>query len=153
MSDEEEKRKVVIFDVPGAYLHAKMPEDKQTLMVLRGDFADIMCQVNPEYKGYVKGEGKSKVLYLHLLRALYGCIETALLLYNLYVDTLKDIGFVLNPYDRCVANKNINGKRCIICWYVVDNKVSHEDEEIVTSIITVISKHFGELTVTRGEHH
>ena len=32
VSDEEEKRKVAIFDVPGAYLHAKMPEDKQTLM-------------------------------------------------------------------------------------------------------------------------
>ena len=79
MIDVVEKRKEAIFDVPGAYLHAKMPEDKQTLLVLRGDFADIMCQVNPEYKRYVKGEGKSKVLYLHLLRALYAYIESVLL--------------------------------------------------------------------------
>ncbi len=47
-----EKRNVAIFDVPGAYLHAKMPDDK---MVLRGDFADIMCQVNPEYERFTKG--------------------------------------------------------------------------------------------------
>ena len=57
-----EKRNVAIFDVPGAYLHAKMPDDKRTLMVLRGDFADIMCQVNPEYERFTKGEGKNKVL-------------------------------------------------------------------------------------------
>ena len=112
-----------------------------------------MCQVNPEYKRYVKGEGKSKVLYLHLLRQLYGCIESALLWYNLYVDTLKGMGFVLNPYDGCVGNKNIKGKQCTICWYVDDNKVSHEDEEVVTCIIEEISKHFGELTVTRGDNH
>jgi len=48
--DVIEKRKGEIFDAPGAYLHANMPDDKQTLIVLRGDFADIMCQVNPEYK-------------------------------------------------------------------------------------------------------
>ena len=87
-------------------------------MVLRGDFADIMCQVNPEYKHFTKSEGKNKVLYLHLLRALYGCIESALLWYNLYVD------------DRCVANKNIKGKQCTMCWYVDDNKVSHEDCDV-----------------------
>jgi len=66
-----------------------MPEDKQTLMVLRGDFVDIMCQVDPDNKRY-------------RLRALYGCIESALLWYNLYV---KDMGFVINSYDRCVAKK------------------------------------------------
>ena len=78
MIDVVKKRKVAIFDVPGAYLHAKMADDKQTLMVLRGNFADIMCQVNPDYKQYVKGEGKSKVLYLNLLRALHGCIKSVL---------------------------------------------------------------------------
>ena len=63
----------------------KMPDDKRALMVLRGDFADIMCQVNPEYERFTKGEGKNKVLYLHLLGALYGCIESALLWYNIYI--------------------------------------------------------------------
>ena len=51
--DVVEGRKVAIFDVPGAYLHAEMPDDQRTLMVLRGDFVDIMCQVNPDYEKFV----------------------------------------------------------------------------------------------------
>ena len=35
------------FDVPGAYLHAKITEGKTTLLKLQGCFVDIMCDVNP----------------------------------------------------------------------------------------------------------
>ena len=30
----------------------------------------------------------------------------------------------INPYDRCVANKMINGSQCTIVFYVDDNKIS-----------------------------
>ena len=42
-----EERGVAIFDIPGAYLQAHIPPDKQPLMILRDDFVDIMCKVNP----------------------------------------------------------------------------------------------------------
>ena len=51
--DSFEGRDVAITDVPGAYLHAKMPEGKCVVMRLVGVFVDIMCQVNPEYVKYV----------------------------------------------------------------------------------------------------
>ena len=74
-----------------------------------------MCLVNPEYTKHVIYEvirkGKNvKQLYVRVLRALYDCIESALLWYQLYPTTLQDMGFVFNPYDKCVANKIINGK-------------------------------------------
>ena len=47
---------VATFDVSGAYLHSYMTKDKRILMKLRGDFVDIMCQVNPEYKQHVRYE-------------------------------------------------------------------------------------------------
>ena len=47
-------------------------------MRLRDEFVDIMCDVNPEYKKYVKVIGGKKLLYLRVLRAIYGCIESAL---------------------------------------------------------------------------
>ena len=75
---------MAIFDVPGAYLHAKFPDDKTVLMRLRDEFVDIMCDVNPEHKNYVKVIGGKKLLYLRVLRAIYGCIESALLWYNLF---------------------------------------------------------------------
>jgi len=122
--DVYEERDVATFDVPGAYLHAEMDKDR-VFMKLRGQFVDIMCDVNPEYKQFVTTEGPKhqKVLYLWVLWAIYGCIQSALLWYDLYVNTLEKLGFAINPYDRCVANKMINGRQCTIVFYVDNNKV------------------------------
>jgi hypothetical protein len=151
--DAHEKRAVSIFDVPGAYLNADMPEDKFVLLKLEGAFVDIMCEVNPVYLKDVRYENGKKTLYMRILKALYGCIESALLWYNLYVSTLKDMGFVINPYDRCVANTMIDGTQCTILWYVDDNKLSHMSEDVVTDVINKIKEHFGDLVVSRGKEH
>ena len=151
--DAHEKRDVAIFDVPGAYLHAKFPKDKLVLMRLKDEFVDIMCKVNPEFLKHVKQEKGRKVLYLRVLRALYGCIESALMWYNLFAKTLVDMGFILNPYDRCVANKTVNGSQLTVAWYVDDCKVSHADPEVVTDFIDSLKPHFGELTTSRGRKH
>ena len=151
--DANEGRDVAIFDVPGAYLQAEMPREKKLLMKFRNEFVDIMCEVNPEYEQYVIKENGKKVLYVKILRAIYGCIESALLWYELYAKTLKGMGFKLNPYDRCVANKMINGKQCTIAWYVDDNKISHVDPKVVTSVLEAVKEHFGELVISRGNEH
>ena len=59
------------------------------------------------------------------------------------------MGFKLNRYDPCVANKVINGKQCTICWYVVDTKTFH----MVSSVIHVIEERFVKMLVTRGKEH
>ena len=151
--DANEGRDVAIFDVPGAYLQAEMPKEKKLLMKFRDEFVDIMCEVNPEYKQHVTVEHGKRVLYVKVLRAIYGCIESALLWYELYVKVLKRMGFVLNPYDKCVANKMINGKQCTIAWYVDDNKLSHVDPDVVTKIMDEIKEHFGDLVISRGNEH
>ena len=53
---------------------------------------------------------KNKVLYLKIVKALYGCVESALLWHQLFSSELTKIGFTINDYDRCEANKMINGK-------------------------------------------
>ena len=45
-----EGRDTDFFDVPGAYLHVEIPKDKIVLLIVWGDFVDIMCEVNPEHK-------------------------------------------------------------------------------------------------------
>ena len=92
------------------------------------------------------------MLYLEIIRALYGCTESALRWYELYLETLHKEGFVINSYDRCVTNKVINGKQCTIVWYVDDNKVSHVDPVVVSEVIDSMKKHFGDLSVTRGKN-
>jgi hypothetical protein len=112
-----------------------------------------MCDVNPEYKEDVRHKYGKKVLYLRVVKALYGCIESALLWYKMYVSTLKDMEFVINPYNKCVANKVINGKQCTILWYVDNNKLSHVEEKVVTEIIEDIKADYGNLVVSRGKEY
>ena len=153
MIDAYEDRKVAVFDVPGAYLQTSLPDDKFALLVLEGQFVDIMCEINPEYEVGVRMQNGKRVLYLRIKKAIYGMIESALLWYELYVSVLKEMGFVLNPYDMCVANKYINGKQCTIAWYVHDNKISHEDQAVVYDIIKQVEQRFPGLSISTGDEH
>ena len=84
---------------------------------------------------------------------IYGCIKADLLWYNLYVTTLKDLSFEVNPYHRCVANVMINGKQCTLGWYLDDTKLSHMDPKIVNMILEKVTEQFGKLTTRRGNEH
>ena len=47
--DAMEGKAVSIADIPGAYLHAKLPPGKNVLLKLTDDFVDIMREVNPDF--------------------------------------------------------------------------------------------------------
>jgi hypothetical protein len=84
-------------NVEGAYLHADM--DEEVIMVFEGDMVDYMVQANPAKDAAYVHTTKSgkKLLFVELLKALYGCIKSALLWYNLFTSTLKDVAFVTKP--------------------------------------------------------
>jgi len=109
--------------------------------------------VNPKYEKFVVIENGKKVLYLQLLKALYGCVQSTLLWYNLFTNTSVHMGFKLNRYALCVANSQIKGKQCTVAWYVDNNKILRVDDTVVTDIIEKIEAKFGKMTVTRGKHH
>ena len=87
---------VVIFDVLGEYLNAYMPDEKYVRIKLEGEFVYIMCDVNPDLIPNIRYKNGKKVIYLMILKYLYGRIELALIWYDLYVDNLKELGFVIN---------------------------------------------------------
>jgi hypothetical protein len=122
-------------------------------MKFTGESVDILCKMNEKYLKFVVMEGNSKVLYVKLIKAIYGCVKSALLWYALFTKSLKGLGFVLNPYDPCIANCTIEGTQCTVAWYVDDNKISHVNPEVVTTIIEKIEGQFGKMTVTRGREH
>ena len=92
-----------------------MPDD--VLVKFTGRNTEIMCQVNKSYNQYMVHEGKKKrpVLYMRLHKALYGCMQSALLWYRTYRDELINLGFKTNKYDPCVANAIIEGSQATIC--------------------------------------
>ena len=62
--------------------------------------------------------------------ALYGMLESPLLHYRKWRNSLEDIGFEVNPYDSFVANKMVNGKQPTLCWHVDDLKVSYVEQAV-----------------------
>ena len=62
------------FDVPGAYLQTDLHKDKFTLLLLEGNFGDIKCDINPEYKQHVRFKACRKTLYIRILKAIYEII-------------------------------------------------------------------------------
>ena len=120
-------------DIKGEYLDANIKYEVITDIIR--EEVDIFCEIGPSLAEFVVMERGQKVLYVQLDNALYGCVQSALLWYKLYSSTLKDMGFELNPYDLCVANENIKGKQCTVCWYVDDNKISHVDPKVAHKVI------------------
>jgi hypothetical protein len=87
---------------------------------------------------------------------LYGTLKAVLLFWKKLSKSLKVHGFEINPYNWCVANKNIDGSQCTIVWHVDDLKISHKKSSVVDSIIRSLKEEYGkvgELTVRRGNIH
>ncbi len=97
-----EGRDVGTADVVGAYLKAYM--DDYILMKFTGASVDILCAMNAEHEKNVTMKNGIKVLYGRLIKAIYGCVESALLRYDLFYGQLKEMSFVLNPYNSCIAD-------------------------------------------------
>jgi hypothetical protein len=126
------------------------------LMHLDGILAELMVKVAPNlYRKYVTTNSKGKlVLYVQLKKAVYGMMKSALLFYRKLVADLLLIGFTINPYDPCVANKTIKGKQMTICWHVDDLFIGHEDPSAVSRILDWLANRYDtadkKLNVTRG---
>jgi hypothetical protein len=112
----QERRKVVTIDIPGAFMHSDM--DELIHMRLEGPLAELLARVDPEkYKTHFVMENGKKVIYVILQKALYGTLQAALLFWqNISAFLIEELGFEMNPYDRCVVNKIINGKQCTIIY-------------------------------------
>jgi hypothetical protein len=153
--DAMEGRDVATVDIPGAFMQADM--DDIVHMKLEGKMAELLVMIDPKlYRQHVQIERGKQVLYVELRKALYGTLRAALLFWRRLSSELKELGFEINPYDWCVANKMIDGHQCTILWHVDDLKISHVDPAIVTEVIEKLEAIFGSeapLTKTRGPIH
>jgi len=150
--DAYERRDVATSDVSGAFLKAEQKD--YVLLRLTGEALKAILRANSDkYEKYVTMEGSVRVLYVQLLRAMYGTLTATISWYTLFAETLMQMDFTLNPYDLCVANKVVNGTQFTICWYVDDVELSHRDHREVTKMLKVLEGKFGAMNTTRGSKH
>ena len=151
--DAYEYKKVVIFNVPVVYLLTNLPKDKFMLLILEGDFVDIMFDINPEYKQHTRFKDGNNILYLQSLKEIYGMVESYILWYEIYMIILKGMGFQLNLYGMCVTNKDLNWNQCTIACYVDENKVSHVEHDVIDDVINQVEEMLPGLIVTKVNMH
>ncbi len=120
-----ENRDVAIVDIPNAFVQT-VAEDKKDICIC-SPLVNILVTIAPDVYGpYVTvGKKGEKQLLVQCLTALYGTMVALLLYYKKFVKSLKSKGFKLNPYDPCVANKQVNGEQLTVCFHVDDCKISH----------------------------
>ena len=138
-----ENRFVGTMDLPGAFLHAD--NDSFVVMKMTGKLAELMVKTAPNiYRKYVIEDSSGKpILYIQLQKALYGMLKSALLFYRKLVSDLTHMGFTLNPYDPCVANKTVNGKQLTVSWHVDDLTMSCADEQPIHDVIAALKQIYG----------
>ena len=114
---------------------------------------------SPEtYKDFVVYEKNVKVIYVQVLKALYGMLQASLLFYKKLRKDLEGIGFIVNNYDPCVANRIIKGKQQTVTWHVDDLKSSHKDKTVNDGFHQWFEKKYGDPKVAqvksvRGKRH
>ncbi len=153
--DAHEGRDVAVVDIPNAFLQADM--DESVHIRFTGKMVELLLEIDPELYGpCITYEGKEKVMYVELLKALYGTLRAAKLFWEKLSAQLEEWGFVANPHDPCVMNKIINGKQFTIAFHVDDLKLSHMETKVVDSVIEKLDEEFGKeapLTKSRGKVH
>lgn len=149
-----ENRDVITADLPGAFLNTVT--DELVFMVLKGELCELMVRVNPKiYRRYVTTDKKgTPILYVQLYKSMYGLLRSALLFYRKLRAELEAVGFVVNPYDPCVANRISDcGHQQTVLWHVDDLMMSHVDRRENLWLVDYLKGIYGDkMTVVTGKN-
>ena len=140
---------VLTLDHKAAYLNAMMkgPEVK---MILTKEVSEILCEVCEDYKAYRRDNG---TIIVQLQKALYGCIQSAVLWYEELSSTLEGLGYSKNPYDTCVFNKVSDGVTNSILVYVDDLLLTSAKQSNLDMVAQALRERYGGVTVRTGQEH
>jgi hypothetical protein len=97
----------------------------------------------PEYQEFVTEGG---IMFIQMLKAMYGCVQASLLWYKLLVKVLSGIGFVVSEVDRCVLRLFVGNIVNIILIYV-DDLLVFATKEVIDLVFDTLRNQFTWLTV------
>ena len=139
-----EKRHVRCYDALSAFLNTDVDED--VLMVLKGELTEMMVHIAPQiYQKHITVDKKgTPVLYVKLQKGLYGLMRARLLFYQKLRKELEAYGFVVNPYNPCVANKDVgDGEQMTVIWHVDNLMTSCTVDFELTKLSCYLAKIYG----------
>lgn len=143
----KERRQVATADIGGAYLNAEMTGE-EVLMELEPTLTEVVNTFLPSVKPFVDQHGK---LVVRLDKALYGCVQSALLWYETLADYLKSLGFAPNKYDPCVWNVNWNGNQITVMLYVDDLLITCKSDKAIDWLLKKLEQRFVDVKNSRAQ--
>jgi hypothetical protein len=137
---------VAVLDVPGAFMQADM--DELLHVHFTGKMVDLFLETDQNMYGpCVVKEGKETVMYVELLKTLYGTVQATGLFWEKLTGKLLEWGFTANPYDPCVMTKIVEGTQLTVAWHIDDLKVSHATSSLVDQFIVNMEGEFRKETL------
>ena len=156
--DAYEGRDNMSMDVPNAFIQTHTPKgENRIIMKITGVMVKYLIDIAPEYREFVVLENGKRVVYVEVLRAIYGMLISSLLWYKQFRGDLEGQGFEFNPYDPCIANRMVDGKQHTIRFHVDDLPLSsHMDPKVNDEFAKWLNLKYGQLkpcTIVRGKVH
>jgi hypothetical protein len=143
---------VATVDVKQAYLNADM--ESEVFMWIPEPIASVLCEREPSFKPFLhtNKQGQGRVL-VQLLKAQYGCVESARLWYEHISKAIIEQGFQINPFDQCIFQRKLGDTWTYITLYVDDLMIVSDEISMVDEVIEKLTAKYTDLTVHRGKVH
>ena len=103
-----------------------------------------------DFKTYFRANGN---ILVQLEKALYGCIQSAVLWYDELSSTLEGLGYIKNPYDTCVFNKKRESQIDTVLVYVDDLLLTSRSQVELHAVPNALRSRYGGVTVKTGTQH
>jgi hypothetical protein len=136
---------VATIDFASAYLHAVL---KNTVyMILAPIIASLIVRLDPSASEFLQEDGS---MIVGLIKALYGCLESGKLWYDLLSSSLIELGFTMNWYDRCVFNKGTGEDTITVGIFVDDLFIIAKLMSTIRTLYSQLAEKFVNITMNIG---
>jgi hypothetical protein len=151
-----ERRHVRYYNVPSTFVN--MDVDKNVLIVLKGELAEMMAHIAPQiYQKHITINKKGlAVPCVKLQKALYGLMRASLIFYQKLQKELEEYGFVVNPYNPCIANMIMgDDEQMTVIWHVNNLMGLCKIDFELTKLLCYLAKIYGPKLMmhTERKHH
>lgn len=140
---------VMTLDHKAAYLNAAMT-GSPVHMMLTPEVSTMLCKMVMSYEKLARPDGRIEVT---LKKALYSCLQSALLWHNELSFTTEGMGFSKNPYDICSYTRTVAGHTCNILVYVDDLLITSTAASDLQEVASTLKRKYGGVTTNEGPTH
>ena len=141
--DAAEKQRVAMAGIPEVFMQTDV--NKLIFMHIEGKMVGLLVRTDLEqYTPIIFYIGNRKFIYIKILKAQYGKLQTNLLFFENFSKFLVNkFGFVISYYNLCVPNKIINRQQCTVTWNVNNLKISQWNQAATEAIIKDLNDKYG----------